>query len=82
MEIQAQVIDYLEANKDSEIYTSLCSCGAITVSNYANRDEVSCMAERVPFIKPTSDIVMSACNHCVNDWGLDSEPEDEGEDED
>ncbi len=71
--INLQIAEFLEANESNEVYTSLCSCGAITMSFYqVNNTEISFLQSNAPFIKPTNDIVGHNCNHCTNESGIDA----------
>lgn len=75
--VQQAIINFLENNQGNEVYTTLCSCGAVTMTAYGSRGEISFLQENSPFIKATNDILMCNCNHCCNGWGVDVEEEEE-----
>lgn len=75
--VNEAIANFLENNAQNEIYTSLCSCGAITMSAYNSSYEFCFMQDNAPFIKPTNTMLMCNCNHCCNDWGVDSEEEED-----
>lgn len=73
-EYNTALSDFMLSAGEQEIYSSLCNCGAITMSCYGTNDlSLSFKAETLPFIKPTNDIIACNCNHCVNNWGIDIE---------
>ena len=79
--VNEAIANFLQDNQGNEVYTSLCSCGAITMSCYGcNTGEISFLKENAPFISPTNTIEMCNCNHCCNGWGVDSEDDEESED--
>ncbi len=70
--INLEIAQFIESVGTQEIYSSLCSCGAITMGCYgSNSAEVSFKQDNAPYIKPTNDVEMCGCNHCCNGWGLD-----------
>tara|TARA_Y100001956_G_scaffold76908_1_gene86647 strand:- start:767 stop:1030 length:264 start_codon:yes stop_codon:yes gene_type:complete len=78
--VQQAIVNFLENNQGNEVYTNLCSCGAVTMSTYGSSDEISFSQENAPFIKATNDMIMCNCNHCCNGWGVDVDEEDDEED--
>ncbi|MCP3681514.1 MAG: hypothetical protein GY861_02395 [bacterium] len=75
--VNEAIANFLENNAGCEVYTSICSCGAVTMSACNSSDEISFLQENAPFIKATNDALMCNCNHCCNSWGVDVEEEEE-----
>lgn len=71
--VTGAIANFLDNNAGNEVYTNLCSCGAVTMSAYGSSDEINFMSENAPFIKATNDTIMCNCNHCCNGWGVDVE---------
>lgn len=81
--VTSVIAEYLNQNVSAEIEIDKCSCGALTMSNDSNNEQISFLASNAPFIKETNDFEGHNCNHCLNGWGVDAEEnEEENEEED
>ena len=81
-EVTEAISEFFNSHRHQEIETSICSCGAITMKTFESADSIQFKTENAPFIKPTNDMLFCNCNHCINNWGVDIEDNEDEDNED
>ncbi len=73
VEVQEAIADYLTEHSSCELEVIGCQCGALTMSNYTNKNTIVFMGSNASFIQPTMAAVNCNCNHCANNWGVETD---------
>lgn len=78
-ELTHEILEFMFDHAADDLYINECKCGAFTISGISTKEEIAFSGdtqdECVPFLR--ADTMTDNCNHCVNNWGIDIEDEEE-----
>ncbi len=69
-QVNEAIANFISSAQGMEITTTLCECGAVTMSAYESSEQITFLATNAPYIGFTLNETCG-CNRCHNGWAID-----------